>query len=99
MEIIEWIFTILSFFAFYFFVSKKASKPSFRIIGWIVSIIINFLIAIFTFSIGVISLGVINTFYVVLNGYGIFNCYYELKNNKNTKDKIIIDTAEITSKN
>lgn len=86
MELIEWVFTILSFVAFYFFVSKKASQPNFRLIGWIIAIIINLLIAIFTFSIGVISLGIINSCYVALNGYGIFNCYSEMKKNKTTEN-------------
>ena len=78
MEFIEWAFTILSFIAFYFFISKKASQPCFRIIGWIISIIINLLMALFTLSIGVLSLGVINICYVFLNGYGIFTCYVEM---------------------
>ena len=78
MEFIEWTFTFLSFISFYFFISKKASHPSFRIIGWIISIIINLLMALFTLSIGVLSLGVINICYVFLNGYGIFTCYVEM---------------------
>ena len=41
MELIEWAFTVLSFISFYFFISKKASQPSFRIIGLILSIIIS----------------------------------------------------------
>ena len=82
MELIEWAFTILSFIAFYFFISKKASQPKFRIIGLILSIIISILMAIFSFSIGVLSLGIINTCYIFLNGYGIFNCYMEIKSNK-----------------
>jgi len=86
MELIEWIFTILSFICFYFFVSKKASQPSFRIIGWVLSIIINFLVTIFTLSIGVLSLGIINLCYVFLNGYGIFNCYQEIKRKKKNKE-------------
>ncbi|MFX1274478.1 MAG: hypothetical protein ACFFBP_01045 [Promethearchaeota archaeon] len=65
--------------AFYFFVSKKASQPNIRIIGWVMSIIINFLMAVFTLSIGVLSIGVINICYVFLNGYGILNCYIEIK--------------------
>ncbi len=83
MELIEWAFTILSFIAFYFFISKKASLPSFRIIGLIISIIISILVAIFTLSIGVLSIGIINICYIFLNGYGILNCYSEIKKNKN----------------
>ena len=79
MELIEWTFTILSFIAFYFFISKKASRPNYRIIGLILSIIIAILMAIFTLSIGVLSLGIINTCYIFLNGYGIYNCYKEIK--------------------
>jgi len=79
MELIEWAFTILSFIAFYFFVSKKASQANFRIIGLVLSMIIGVLIAIFSFSIGVLSLGIINTCYIFLNGYGIFNCYKEIR--------------------
>lgn len=82
MEPIEWVFTILSFIAFYFFISKKASMPSYRLIGLILSTIINLLIAIFTFSIGVLSLGTINLIYVFLNGYGMLNCYLEIRKNK-----------------
>ena len=82
MELIELSFTILSIFAFYFFISKRASLPSFRIIGLIISIIINILVAIFTLSIGILSLGFINIFYVFLNGYGILNCYLEINKNK-----------------
>ncbi len=82
MEPIEWIFTILSFIAFYFFISKKASQAKFRIIGLILSIIIAILMAIFSFSIEVLSLGVINICYIFLNGYGIYNCYKEIKLNK-----------------
>ena len=85
MELIEWIFTILSFIAFYFFISKKASLPSFRIIGLVLSTIINFLVAVFTLSIGVLSLGAINFIYVFLNAYGILNCYLEIKKNDNKK--------------
>lgn len=82
MEIIEWAFIILSFIAFYFFVSKKASNPSFRIIGLILSIIIAILISIFSFSIVVLSLALINLCYIFLNGYGIFNCFKEIKLNR-----------------
>ncbi len=78
MDVIEWKFTVLSFISFFFFISKKASQPSFRIIGWIISIIINLLLALFTLSIGVLSLRVINIFYVFLDGYGIFTCYVEI---------------------
>jgi len=86
MELIEWIFIILSFIAFYFFIGKKASQPSFRIIGWVISITINFLIAIFTLSIGVLSLGIINICYVFLNGYGILNCYTEIQKKKKSEE-------------
>jgi hypothetical protein len=89
MELIEWVFTILSFIAFYFFISKKASLPSFRIIGLILSMVIAILMVIFTFSIGVLSLGVINTCYVFLNGYGVLNCYKEIKSNKKESIKDI----------
>ena len=82
MEIIEWAFIILSFIAFYFFVSKNASNPSFRIIGLILSIIIVILISIFSFSIGVLSLALINLCYIFLNGYVIFNCFKEIKLNR-----------------
>ena len=82
MEIIEWAFIILSFIAFYFFVSKNASNHSFRIIGLILSIIIAILISIFSFSIGVLSLALINLCYIFLNGYGIFNCFKEIKLNR-----------------
>lgn len=82
MEVIEWAFIILSFIAFYFFVSKNASKPRFRIIGLILSIIISILISIFSFSIGVLSLALINLCYVFLNAYGIFNCFKEIKSNR-----------------
>jgi len=82
MEPIEWVFTILSFIAFYFFISKRAGQAKFRIIGLILSIIIAILMAIFSFSIEVLSLGIINTCYVFLNGYGIYNCYKEIKLNK-----------------
>ncbi len=81
MELIEWAFTILSFIAFYFFISKRASQPSFRIIGLIMSIIISFLVSIFTFSIGVLSIAIINFCYIFLNGYGILNCYLEIRKN------------------
>ncbi len=82
MEPIEWTFTILSFIAFYFFISKRASAPSFRVIGLMMSIVINILVAIFTLSIGVLSLGLINIFYVFLNGYGILNCLLEIRKSK-----------------
>ncbi|TFF94595.1 MAG: hypothetical protein EU544_04280 [Promethearchaeota archaeon] len=82
MELIEWIFTVLSFIAFYFFISKKASQASFRIIGLLLSIVINILISIFTFSIGVFSLWFVNLIYVFLNGFGILNCYIEIKSKK-----------------
>ena len=88
MELIEWTFTILSFIAFYFFISKKASQPNYRIIGLILSIIIAILMAIFTFSIGVLSLGIINTCYIFLNGYGIYNCYKEIMSNKKQEIKM-----------
>jgi len=78
MEFIEWTFTSLSFISFYFFISKKASYPSFRIIGWIISIVINSLMALFILSIGVLSLGVINICYVFLDGFGIFTCYVDI---------------------
>ncbi|MFX1329720.1 MAG: hypothetical protein ACFE91_16445, partial [Promethearchaeota archaeon] len=55
------------------------------IIGLILSIIIAILMAIFSFSIEVLSLGVINTCYVFLNGYGIYNCYKEIKLNRQEK--------------
>ncbi|MFX0072379.1 MAG: hypothetical protein ACFFAO_14940 [Candidatus Hermodarchaeota archaeon] len=82
MELIEWAFTILSFISFYFFISKKASEPSFRIIGLILSIIISILVSIFTFSIGVMSLAIINLLYVGLTAFGIFNCCLEIRRNK-----------------
>ena len=82
MELIEWTFTILSFIAFYFFISKKASQPNFRIIGLILSMIIAILMAVFSFSIEVLSLGIINTCYIFLNGYGVFNCYKEIMSEK-----------------
>lgn len=82
MEIIEWVFTILSFIAFYFFISKRASQPNFRIIGLIMSIIISILVSIFTFSIGVLSLAIIHLCYIFLNGYGILTCYLEIRKNK-----------------
>ncbi|MFX1587586.1 MAG: hypothetical protein ACFFC1_05480, partial [Promethearchaeota archaeon] len=79
------VFTILSFIAFYFFISKRAGQANFRIIGLILSIIIAILMAIFSFSIEVLSLGVINTCYVFLNGYGIYNCFKEIKLNRQEK--------------
>lgn len=79
MELIEWVFTILSFVAFYFFVSKKAGQANFRIIGLILSSIIGILIAMFCFSIGVLSLAIINICYLFLNSYGIYNCWKEIK--------------------
>lgn len=82
MELIEWAFTILSFIASYFFISKKASQPSFRIIGLIMSIIISLLVSIFTFSIGVLSIAIINLCYIFLNGYGICNCCLEIRKKK-----------------
>ena len=82
MELIEWTFTILSFIAFYFFISKKVSQPNFRIIGLILSMIIAILMAVFSFSIEVLSLGIINTCYIFLNGYGVFNCYKEIMSEK-----------------
>ncbi len=82
MELIEWTFTILSFIAFYFFISKKAGQPNFRIIGLILSMIIAILMAVFSFSIEVLSLGIINTCYIFLNGYGVFNCYKEIMSEK-----------------
>jgi hypothetical protein len=83
MQLIEWAFTILSFIAYYFFISKKASKPGFRIIGLILSLIIGILIAIFSFSIGVISVGILNICSFFLNSYGIFNCIKEIKSINN----------------
>jgi len=68
MELIEWIFTILSFIAFYFFISKEASQPNFRMIGLILSLIIAILMAIFSFSNDIFSIGIINACYCVLNG-------------------------------
>jgi hypothetical protein len=43
--------------------------------------------ALFTLSIGVLSLGVINICYVFLNGYGIFTCYVEM--NKESVKNIV----------
>lgn len=88
MDMIEWAFTILSFIAFYFFISKRASKPGFRIIGLILSIIISLLISIFAFSIGVLSIALINLSYIFLNGYGIVNCYLELRKSKLKIDEL-----------
>ncbi len=82
MEPIEWIFTIISFASFYFFVSKKAGEAKFRIIGLLLSIVINILVSIFSFSIGVLSIGIINACYVFLTSIGIINCYLEIKNNR-----------------
>lgn len=87
MEVIEWVFIILSFIAFYFFIGKNASKPNFRVIGFILSIIIAILITIFSFSIGVLSLALINLCYVFLNGYGMFNCFKEIKLNRQNLEK------------
>jgi len=94
MEVIEWVFIILSFIAFYFFIGKKASKPSFRVIGFILSIIIAILITIFSFSIGVLSLAFINLCYVFLNGYGMFNCFKEIKSNRQNLEKQEINKVE-----
>lgn len=79
MEPIEWVFTILSFVAFYFFISKKASQPSYRLIGLVISILISLLMAIFAFSINVLSIAIINIVYIGLNGYGILNCILEIR--------------------
>ena len=88
MELIEWTFTLLSFFAFYFFISKKASLPSFRLIGLVLSNIISGLMAIFSFSIGIFSIGFINTCYIFLNSYGIINCCREIRKNKKNTNEI-----------
>jgi len=82
MEPIEWVFTIISFASFYFFISKKAGEANFRIIGLLLSIVINILVSIFSFSIGVLSIGIINICYVFLTSIGIMNCYLEIKNNR-----------------
>jgi len=86
MEIIEWVFTILSFIAYYFFISKKANKPNFRIIGLILSMVISILISIFSFSIGVISIGILNICSLILTGYGIYTCSLQILRAKNRKD-------------
>jgi len=78
MEPIEWAFTILSFVAYYFFISKKASQANFRLIGFILSLIIVFLMLLFCFSIGVMSLVIINGISCVFNAYGIYTCYKEM---------------------
>lgn len=93
MEPIEWTFTILSFIAYYFFISKKAGQANFRIIGLILCLIIAFLTSLFCFSIGVMSLVIINGMSTIFNIYGIYNCYNEIKDKKEkitkVKDKTI----------
>jgi len=81
LEPIEWAFTILSFIAFYFFFGKKASQPSFRLKGFVLSVIISILMSIFCFSIGVLSIAIINIIYTFLNLIGIYNCYNESRSN------------------
>jgi hypothetical protein len=78
MELIEWVFTILSFIAYYFFISKKANQANFRLIGFILSLIIVFLMILFCFSIGLLSLVIINGVSLVFNAYGIYTCYREM---------------------
>jgi hypothetical protein len=87
LQPIEWAFTILSFIAFYFFFGKKASRPDFRLKGFILSIIISILTSIFAFSIGVFSLALINLSYVFLNAVGILNCWHEIKSQKSATSK------------
>jgi hypothetical protein len=82
MELIEWIFTILSFVAYYFFIGKKASEPSFRLKGLLISDVIAILVSYFSFSIGVYSLAIMNLISVFFNGYGIRNCYLEMKSSR-----------------
>ena len=82
MEPIEWVFTILSFIAYYFFISKKANQANFRLIGFILSLIIVLLMIFFCFSIGVMSLVIINGISFVFNGYGIYTCYKEMMGNR-----------------
>ncbi|MCP4762418.1 MAG: hypothetical protein GY870_11605 [archaeon] len=79
MEPIEWVFTILSFVAYYFFISKKAGQANFRIIGLSLCLIVASMTSIFCFSIGVMSLVIINGVSIVFNLYGIYNCYKEIR--------------------
>ena len=79
MEPIEWTFTILSFIAYYFFISKKAGQANFRVIGLSLCLFIAFLTSLFCFSIGVMSLVIINGVSSIFNIYGIYNCYKEIK--------------------
>ncbi|MBD3255300.1 MAG: hypothetical protein GF383_09420 [Candidatus Lokiarchaeota archaeon] len=88
MQLIEWAFTILSFVSFYFFIGKRASKANFRLIGFLLSIIISILLSIFSFSIGVLSIGIIQLCYIFLSSYGMINCILEIRKNKKfVKDK------------
>lgn len=95
MEPIEWTFTILSFIAYYFFISKKAGQANFRVIGLSLCLLIALLTSLFCFSIGVMSLVIINGVSSIFNIYGIYNCYKEIKANKaEVKNKIVSSEIE-----
>ena len=88
MEPIEWAFTIISFIAYYFFISKKAGQANFRVIGLILSLLVALLTSIFCFSIGVISLVIINGASIIFSFYGIYNCYKKIKVKKEKIKKV-----------
>jgi len=89
MEPIEWTFTILSFIAYYFFISKKAGQANFRIIGLSLCLLIAFLTCLFLISIEVLSLLILNIISIIFNSYGIFNCYREIKANQKEENIIV----------
>ena len=79
MELIEWIFIILTFIVYYFFIGEKANKSTCRLIGWTICLFSGVLMTIYCFSINSWSLFFVNLVGCIFSIYAVYECYKEIK--------------------